>query len=67
MNVVVFMCLCVPRYKDALVLLLREVLNRIQFRLNQSQLEELDDETLDDDVRIKHTHMVIAAKAFFFC
>ncbi|KAK1799222.1 hypothetical protein P4O66_007479, partial [Electrophorus voltai] len=37
------------RYKDALVLLLREVLNRIQFRLNQSQLEELDDETLDDD------------------
>lgn len=41
----------VYRYKDALVLLLREVLNRIQFRLNQSQLEELDDETLDDDVR----------------
>lgn len=37
------------RYKDALVLLLREVLNRIQFRSNQSQLEELDDETLDDD------------------
>lgn len=39
------------RYKDALVLLLREVLNRIQFRYNQAQLEELDDETLDDDVR----------------
>lgn len=38
------------RYKDALVLLLREVLNRIQFRYNQAQLEELDDETLDDDV-----------------
>uniref|UniRef100_A0A672YFB1 Importin N-terminal domain-containing protein n=1 Tax=Sphaeramia orbicularis TaxID=375764 RepID=A0A672YFB1_9TELE len=37
------------RYKDALVLLLREVLNRIQFRYNQAQLEELDDETLDDD------------------
>ncbi|KAA0706153.1 Exportin-6 [Triplophysa tibetana] len=37
------------RYKDALVLLLREVLNRIQFRINQSELEELDDETLDDD------------------
>uniref|UniRef100_A0A3P8XV62 Importin N-terminal domain-containing protein n=1 Tax=Esox lucius TaxID=8010 RepID=A0A3P8XV62_ESOLU len=37
------------RYKDALVLLLTEVLNRIQFRYNQSQLEELDDETLDDD------------------
>nr|XP_055032724.1 exportin-6 isoform X2 [Misgurnus anguillicaudatus] len=39
----------INRYKDALVLLLREVLNRIQFRLNQSELEELDDETLDDD------------------
>uniref|UniRef100_A0A8C7VQ62 Uncharacterized protein n=1 Tax=Oncorhynchus mykiss TaxID=8022 RepID=A0A8C7VQ62_ONCMY len=38
-----------PQYKDALVLLLREVLNRIQFRYNQAQLEELDDETLDDD------------------
>ncbi|MED6276870.1 Exportin-6 [Characodon lateralis] len=37
------------RYKDALVLLLREVLDRIQFRCNQAQLEELDDETLDDD------------------
>uniref|UniRef100_H3DNN8 Exportin 6 n=1 Tax=Tetraodon nigroviridis TaxID=99883 RepID=H3DNN8_TETNG len=37
------------RYKDALVLLLREVLNRIQFRYSQAQLEELDDETLDDD------------------
>uniref|UniRef100_A0A8C0GPM5 Exportin 6 n=1 Tax=Chelonoidis abingdonii TaxID=106734 RepID=A0A8C0GPM5_CHEAB len=33
----------------ALVLLLTEVLNRIQFRYNQAQLEELDDETLDDD------------------
>uniref|UniRef100_A0A8D2QFH4 Exportin 6 n=1 Tax=Zonotrichia albicollis TaxID=44394 RepID=A0A8D2QFH4_ZONAL len=36
-------------YEDALVLLLTEVLNRIQFRYNQAQLEELDDETLDDD------------------
>uniref|UniRef100_A0A673ZMI6 Exportin 6 n=1 Tax=Salmo trutta TaxID=8032 RepID=A0A673ZMI6_SALTR len=36
-------------FSDALVLLLREVLNRIQFRYNQAQLEELDDETLDDD------------------
>lgn len=43
--------LCGHRYEDALVLLLTEVLNRIQFRYNQAQLEELDDETLDDDVR----------------
>lgn len=47
--------MCFYRYKDALVLLLREVLNRIQFRYNQAQLEELDDETLDDDVRAFHT------------
>uniref|UniRef100_A0A8C9TUQ4 Exportin 6 n=1 Tax=Scleropages formosus TaxID=113540 RepID=A0A8C9TUQ4_SCLFO len=33
----------------ALVLLLREVLHRIQFRYSQAQLEELDDEALDDD------------------
>lgn len=45
------------RYKDALVLLLREVLNRIQFRYNQAQLEELDDETLDDDVRTIYTYI----------
>uniref|UniRef100_A0A4W3IDS2 Exportin 6 n=1 Tax=Callorhinchus milii TaxID=7868 RepID=A0A4W3IDS2_CALMI len=38
-----------PLYKDALVRLLTEVLHRIQFRYNQAQLEELDDETLDDD------------------
>lgn len=58
--VLLFICCCcccclkfvwLDRYKDALVLLLREVLNRIQFRYNQAQLEELDDETLDDDVR----------------
>lgn len=47
---VMLMYLRLGRYKDALVLLLREVLNRIQFRYNQAQLEELDDETLDDDV-----------------
>lgn len=32
-------------------MLLREVLHRVQFRYSQAQLEELDDETLDDDVR----------------
>lgn len=62
--------LVVRRYKDALVLLLREVLNRIQFRLNQSQLEELDDETLDDDVRHVHKDVrfiaCISAEFFFF-
>ena len=28
-----------------------ELLQKLQFRYNQSQLEELDDDVLDDDVR----------------
>lgn len=59
-----FMDLCLDRYKDALVLLLREVLNRIQFRYNQAQLEELDDETLDDDVRTFDTVTAAVATKF---
>ena len=38
------------RYKDALVSLATELLQKLQFRHNQSQLEELDDDVLDDDV-----------------
>lgn len=61
---VMFVYMCFDRYKDALVLLLREVLNRIQFRYNQAQLEELDDETVDDDVRTLYlsTDSVVANK-----
>ncbi|KAG8433210.1 hypothetical protein GDO86_017484 [Hymenochirus boettgeri] len=56
----------ISRYEDALVLLLTEVLNRIQFRYNQTQLEELDDETLDDDQQtewqryLRHSLEVVA-------
>jgi hypothetical protein len=32
------------------VALATELLRKIQFRYNQSQLEELDDDILDDDV-----------------
>ncbi|XP_006823726.1 exportin-6-like [Saccoglossus kowalevskii] len=39
----------VNRYKDALVSLVSELIHKLQFRFNQSQLEEMDDETLDDD------------------
>lgn len=31
-------------------MLITELLKKIQFRHNRKQLEELDDETLDDDV-----------------
>ena len=33
-----------------LLVLITELLKKIQFRHNRKQLEELDDETLDDDV-----------------
>ena len=39
------------RYEDALVSLMSEILHKMQFRYNQSQLEEMDDDALDDDVR----------------
>lgn len=38
------------RYKEALTSLLTSIVQKFQFRYNQSQLEELDDDTLDDDV-----------------
>lgn len=46
------------RYKDALVALNAEVLRRMQFRYNQAQLEELDDETLDDDNKTEWQHFL---------
>lgn len=39
----------IERYKQAILALVREILTRLQFRFNQSYLEELDDEYLDDD------------------
>ncbi|KAI8501262.1 Exportin-6 [Branchiostoma belcheri] len=41
----------VAKYKDALTTLMCEIVRKLQFRYNQAQLEELDDESLDDDVR----------------
>jgi hypothetical protein len=40
------------RYREALVSLSAQLLQSMQFRHNQAQLEELDDETMDDDVSI---------------
>ncbi|GAB1610031.1 exportin-6-like isoform X1, partial [Argonauta hians] len=37
------------RYRPALQSLVTHILQKLQFRYNQSQLEQLDDETLDDD------------------
>jgi hypothetical protein len=46
------------RYQDVFVLLAQEILVKMQFKHNQVQLEELDDETLDDDVSHESKHSV---------
>ena len=38
------------RYSEALLSLVAELVNRIQFRHNRAQLEKLDDTSVDDDV-----------------
>ena len=40
----------IARYNDALVSLIKSILQKLQFKHNQSQLDELDDDSLDDDV-----------------
>ncbi|XP_052833798.1 exportin-6 [Octopus bimaculoides] len=44
------------RYKPALQSLVSHILQKLQFRYNQSQLEELDDESLDDDSETEWQH-----------
>lgn len=38
------------RYRDILLLLLTEILKKIQFTYNQTELEQLDNEELNEDV-----------------
>jgi len=52
------------RYKDALVSLATELLHKLQFRYNQSQLDELDDDVLDDDVRITLAYLLLCLCSF---
>ena len=37
------------RYSEALLALTAELVNRVQFRTNRSQLQKLDDTSVDDD------------------
>ncbi|CAL1529210.1 unnamed protein product [Lymnaea stagnalis] len=46
------------RYKEALTSLVSSILQKFQFRYNQSQLEELDDDTLDDDDETEWQHFL---------
>ncbi|XP_066292131.1 exportin-6-like isoform X2 [Branchiostoma lanceolatum] len=48
----------VAKYKDALVTLMCEIVRKLQFRYNQAQLEELDDESLDDDEETEWQHFL---------
>ena len=45
-------CDCCHRYSDGILALVRELLKKMQFTHNAAQLEELDDETIDDDVSL---------------
>ncbi|XP_005096518.1 exportin-6 [Aplysia californica] len=46
------------RYKEALTSLLASILQKLQFRYNQSELEELDDDVLDDDDETEWQHFL---------
>lgn len=48
----------IDRYRDALVSVMNEVLRKMQFCFNQSQLEEMDDEILDDDEETEWQHFL---------
>ncbi|XP_052781970.1 exportin-6-like isoform X2 [Mya arenaria] len=48
----------VLRYKDALMSLVSHVLQKLMFKYNQSQLEELDDDTLDYDEETEWQHFL---------
>ncbi|XP_052267006.1 exportin-6-like [Dreissena polymorpha] len=48
----------IDRYKDALMSLVSHILQKLQFKYNQTQLEELDDETLDYDEETEWQHFL---------
>ena len=45
------MCSLVFRYKEVLVHMMESVLRKIQWHYNIDDLREIDDDTVDDDVR----------------
>ncbi|KAI0218442.1 Exportin-6-A [Lamellibrachia satsuma] len=46
------------RYQEVLLSLARQILQNLQFRYNQSRLDELDDEVLDDDSETEWQHFL---------
>lgn len=54
------------RYRDALVSVMSELLRKMQFGFNQTQLEELDDELLDDDVSLISVCFLIFSSSWLY-
>ncbi|XP_067127336.1 exportin-6 [Centruroides vittatus] len=48
----------INRYKETLVSLVNQILRKLQFKYNQSNLEELDDESLDEDCETEWQHFL---------
>lgn len=46
------------RYSEALISLVKEVLNKMQFLQNQNQLEELNNDIIDDDNETEWQHFL---------
>lgn len=46
------------RYQEVLLSLARQILQNLQFRYNQSRLDEMDDEVLDDDSETEWQHFL---------
>ena len=47
-------------------MLVTELLKKIQFRHNQTQLEELDDQSLDDDVSFPWEDIYLTYKSYSY-
>ena len=47
------------RYSQILTELLQKLLLKVQFRFNENQLEEMDDETLENDVSSTLTYFIL--------
>ena len=45
--------LALPRYKEILVSLMEAVLRKVQMHFNMEELQEIDNEAIDDDVRVE--------------
>ena len=55
------------KYREAFLSLTMQVIKEMQFRVNAKTLEELDNETIDDDVSVPKVPKVAERSNTFFC